>query len=661
MANSHETATVRLKVIFGLFIVLTLCILGRFVQLQVVQHEHLKGMADRQHLRSVHIEAKRGNIYDRNGQNLAISVDVPSIAADPSLIQDPRPVAKALSKVLGADYESLYNRLSADTRFAWMQRRVRPETADKVRSLKLPGIFIRQEARRFYPNKNVASQVLGFTDIDGRGLEGVERSFEGKLKGQLQIIKTARDARGRPVLASGLDPEGRARGHDIRLTLDLNIQHVAEVALMKMIEETNAKSASAVVLDVESSEILAMATVPSFNPNKITGSKAGDRRNRALVDLFEPGSTMKPFVVAAALDEGAYNANDQLFCENGKMRVGGHTIRDYKPYGWMTLTQIIQKSSNICSAKIGQTLGNEKLHSTLSNLGFGRPTGISFPGETAGMLAAPSRWSASSSATISFGHGMASSLVQLAAAYRVLAAGGIYKTPTLIHSIEGPEGIEPHDQERQEKRIFDADAVAHTVKMMEAVVGEGGTGRLAAVPGYRVAGKTGTAQKIDPISGGYSDELFRAVFGGFLPARNPRVVIVVVVDEPIGKHTGGAVAGPVFSEIGSAAMLRLKVLPTLEQEPRPTSSVAGAIARINQLPSISTNPEPAREGIGEPRSGTIPSFMGLSARQSLARYQELGIENHLELVGSGAVVKQEPRVGTQFGDVDKVRLILGQR
>lgn len=661
MANSHDIPRGRLKFVFGLFIVLTLCIVGRFVQLQIVQHEHLKGMADRQHLRSVHIEAKRGNIYDRNGQNLAISVDVPSIAADPSLIQDPRPVAKALAKVLGADYESLYKRLSADTRFAWMQRRVQPEIADQIRSLKLPGVFIRQEAKRFYPNKNVASQILGFTDIDGRGLEGVERSLETKLKGQRQIVKTARDARGRPVLEAGLDPEGRARGNDIRLTLDLNIQHVAEVALMKMIEETNAKSASAVVLDVESSEILAMATVPSFNPNKITGSKTGDRRNRALVDLFEPGSTMKPFVVAAALDEGSYKADDQLFCEDGKMRVGGHTIRDYKPYGWMTLTQIIQKSSNICSAKIGQTLGNEKLYSTLTNLGFGTRTGLAFPGETIGMLAAPARWSASSSATISFGHGMASNLLQLAAAYRVLAAGGVYKTPTLIHSIEGPDGIETPDLSRMEKRVFDEEAVAETVKMMEAVVGEGGTGRLAAVSGYRVAGKTGTAQKIDPISGGYSDELYRAVFGGFLPARAPRVVIAVVVDEPIGKHTGGAVGAPIFSEIGAAAMLRLKVLPTLEQEARPTSSVAAAIARINQLPSISTNPEPAPEDIAEPSSGTVPSFMGLSARQSLARYQELGIESHIELVGSGAVVKQEPRAGTRFGDVDKLRLILGHR
>jgi cell division protein FtsI (penicillin-binding protein 3) len=256
---------------------------------------------------------------------------------------------------------------------------------------------------------------------------------------------------------------------------------------------------------------------------------------------------------------------------------------------------------------------------------------------------------------------MASNLLQLAGAYRVLAAEGVYKTPTLIHSIEGPDGIEESDQPRQEKRIFDAEAVAHTVRMMEAVVGEGGTGRLAAVPGYRVAGKTGTAQKIDPISGGYSDELFRAVFGGFLPSRDPRVVIAVVVDEPIGKHTGGAVAGPVFSEIGSAAMLHLKVLPTLEQEARPTSNVAAAIARINQLPSISTNPEPAEENLGEPSSGTIPSFLGLSARQSLARYQELGIDSHIELVGSGAVVKQEPRAGTRFGDVDKLRLVLGQR
>lgn len=661
MPNSRESAAKRLKFVFAIFLILAFCILGRVFQLQVVQHEHLRELAEKQHLRSVHIAAKRGNIYDRNGQNLAISVDVPSIAADPSMIQDPRPVAKALSKILGIEYETLYGRLIAETRFAWMKRRVTPEIAKQVRAFKFVGIFIRQESKRFYPNKNLASQVLGFTDIDGRGLEGIERSLENDLKGQLQIIQTAMDAKRRPVLAGGLDPEGRARGNDIRLTVDMNIQHAAEVALMKMLKETDAKSASAIVLDVGSSEILAMATVPSFNPNKISGSKAAERRNRALVDVFEPGSTMKPFVVAAALDDGAYKATDELFCEDGKMRVGGHTIRDYKPYGWLSLKQIIQKSSNICSAKIGQTLGNEMLYQTLINLGFGSRTGISFPGETLGMLAPPSRWSASSSATISFGHGMASNLLQLAAAYRVLAADGVYKTPTLIHSIEGPDGVELNERERNEKRIFESEAVAHTVAMMESVVGEGGTGRLASVPGYRVAGKTGTAQKIDPISGGYSDELFRAVFGGFLPARNPRVVIAVVVDEPIGKHTGGAVAGPIFSEIGSAAMIHLKVLPSLEQEARPGSNVAAAIGRINQLPSISTNPEPRDEDVLEPASGTIPSFVGLSARQSLVRYQDLGIDSHLELVGTGAVVKQEPRAGTRLGQVEKVRLILGQR
>ena len=256
---------------------------------------------------------------------------------------------------------------------------------------------------------------------------------------------------------------------------------------------------------------------------------------------------------------------------------------------------------------------------------------------------------------------MASNLLQLAAAYRVLASGGLYREPTLVHSVEGPDGIEPPRRSREESRVFSEEAVAHTVRMMEAVVGEGGTGRLASVSGYRVAGKTGTAQKIDPISGGYSEELYRAVFGGFLPARNPQVVIAVVVDEPQGKHTGGAVAAPIFSEIGAASMLHLKVLPTLQHEARPSSSVAAAIARINQLPSLSKHLEPAVVENEEVPSGTIPSFLGLSARQSLARYQELGIDSHLELVGSGAVVRQEPRAGTSLAKVDKLRLILGQR
>lgn len=661
MTTSMQVAIRRLKFIFALFVVLVLCIVARVFQLQVVEFDRFTKLANNQHLRSVRIAAKRGNVYDRAGQNLAISVDVPSIAADPTMVPDPRPVAKALSASLGLDYETLYQRLSNESRFAWIKRHVTPEQADKVRALKLGGVFIRSEAKRFYPNRHVAGQLLGFTDIDGTGLGGIEKSLDKQLRGQLQVIETGRDAAGRPLLAQGLDPEGRAKGKDIRLTISLNLQHAAEVALSKMVAETNAKSASAIVLDVETAEVLVMATVPRFNPNQLAQSKPAQRRSRVLTDVFEPGSTMKPFVVAAALSEGLYEPTEELFCENGQMRVGGHTIRDYKPYGWMTLTQIIQKSSNICSAKIGQALGNEMLYDTLTDLGFGSRIGISFPGETAGMLAKPARWSASSSATISFGHGIASNLLQLGAAYRVLAAEGLYKQPTLVHSVEGSQGVERIDDNRNETRVFSAQAVSHTVQMMEAVVGDGGTGRLARVSGYRVAGKTGTAQKIDPVSGGYSDELFRAVFGGFLPAQDPRVVIAVVVDEPHGKHTGGAVAGPIFSEIGAAAMLQLKVLPTQAAAERPNRRVAAAIARINRMPSIvaTGSTVPTREMAKA--AGVLPSFLGLSARESLSRYQELGLDAHIELSGTGAVLQQEPRAGTGFSRVDKVRLILGQR
>ena len=638
---------------FGAAMVL---IAAKTADLQIAQHDKLKDEYDGRSHTSVKVPAKRGNIYDRNGEKLAISVDVPSIMANPMEINDPRPAAKKLSKVLGLNYERLYRQLARETQFRWIKRHVSPEVADRVMGLKIPGVGIRYEAKRFYPNREEAAQVLGFTDIDGKGLEGIERELNEHLAGKTEVVRAVKDNRGRTILESGLGLKDMARGDHVYLTLDTKIQHAAELAITRVLSEYSAVSASVVVLDVETAGVLAMATGPSFNPNKVAGSRMVHRKNRVVTDQFEPGSTMKPFIMAAALDEGVVSPSDVLFCENGRMRVGGYTIHDVKGYGDMSLTQILQKSSNICSAKIGQFLGKERIYDTYRNLGFGERTGVDFPGEVRGTLRKPKRWATIDMATASFGQGLSSNLLHLAAAYRVLAADGVYREPTLVERIEHIDGSSKRLRDIREHRVFGSDANALVVDMLEAVVSDG-TGRRAAVAGYKAAGKTGTAQRPDPATKGYSKEDYWAVFGGFLPAHDPKVVITVLVDRPQPEHGGGVVAAPVFAEVGAAAMLHLKILPSEEQEPRPSASAAEAIARIHSQPAVSNEAEHQPAEVSE---GQLPSFVGLTARESVGIFQSLGIAAQLELIGSGEVVKQEPKAGTENASVQKLRLVMAR-
>ena len=378
----------------------------RAAQLQVQQHEHLARLARDQYLNTVKIPARRGNIYDRSGAPLAISVDVPSVYANPAALTDPRAAARLLGKALGIDPREVYDRLASERYFVWLKRQVSPEMAERVRALGVPGVSITKEPRRFYPNREVGAQVVGFAGLDGRGLEGIEKQFDAELLGEPQTVPAVRDARGQAVLAGGLDPEQRSRGSDVRLTLDLQIQHIAQEALARAVHATRARAASAVVLDVATADVLAMAMVPLFNPNGGNpqgpgGDKADRRRNRIVTDIFEPGSTIKPLVVAAALDDGVLTPQSILFCENGRYFLGGHTISDTSPHGWLGLTEVLAKSSNIGMAKIAQAYGKPRLEEALRRFGIGRRTGVEFPGEVAGLLRPATAWSDLEAATIS--------------------------------------------------------------------------------------------------------------------------------------------------------------------------------------------------------------------------------------------------------------------
>ncbi len=653
-ARAHKRFTGRLRLLLVLFLLNAALVLARTAQLQVGQHDELSRIARSQYLNDVKVPARRGHIFDRGGEPLAISLDVPSVYANPAAIVDARAAAKALAPVLAQSVASLYQRLNQDRLFVWLKRQVSPEVEAKVRALGIAGVATTKESRRFYPHRELASQVLGFTNVDAVGIEGVERSFEEVLKGEPQVVVTERDARGRAVLQGGLDPEQRTSGADVFLSLDLQIQHAAEAALAHAAGATRALAGMAVVLDVESGDVLANAVWPAFNPNVTSSARPAATRNRVVTDMFEPGSTIKPLVVAGALESRTVKSNASFFCENGSFEIADRTISDTKPHGWLNLTGIIQKSSNIGAAKIGETLGKQRLAEWLRAYGFGARTGISFSGEAAGIVRDPAKWSGVSVATISYGHGVAVTALQLALAYRVLAADGRYRAPRLVTAVRSPGGERLTVPLGEERQVLSRKTTQEVRAMLEAAVGPGGTGGLAAVPGYRVAGKTGTAQKPDLVTGGYTSDSFMAAFTGYLPAEAPRVVIAVVLDEPGTQHTGGAVAAPVFAEIGAAAMRVLGVLPN-EPVAAPLAPVAReeVMARVQALESPVASKPAGQEG-------TVPSFAGLSAAEALARFFETDIGLELELLGSGHVVRQEPVAGTRLGKVERLTLVMAE-
>ena len=654
MPPSRRAFSVRAAAVLFLLLV-GLALAGlRTADLQINQHARLAALARDEYLREVKVPARRGQIMDRHGQSLAISIDVPSLYANPSLIDDPRQAARALAKHLDTDLHTLYQRLATDKYFVWLQRRVDPGVAEAVLALGLPGVATARESKRFYPNRELAAQVLGFVGVDAQGLEGVERSLDDVVSGKRQVVAALRDARGRAVLAAGLDPDARAHGADVYLTLDATIQHVVEDALARVVGRARASSAEAMVLSVPTGEILAMASAPGFNPNTPTQRKPLWRRNRPVTDVYETGSTLKPLVVAAALEGGSASLDDVIFCENGAMEVGGHTIRDTKPHGWLGLTQIIAKSSNIGSAKIGFAMGSEALYKALRAYGFGAPTGLRFPGEAQGIVRPPKTWSSLEVATTAFGHGLAVTTLQLATAYAVLASGGVYRAPTLIRRVVSPDGHDMPLPRRRGRRVLKPQVAAAVMRMMEAVVAAGGTGPRAEVVGYRVAGKTGTAQKPDPHSGGYSNELFVASFTGVAPADRPAVVVAVKVDEPRVQHSGGAVAAPVFAEIVAAVLPQLGILPS-ERVSEPLGEEKGAEAGSEgKLPVIdSTHVAPVAAD-----SGIVPSFVGFTARQVVARVVDGDLPFEVELTGTGVAARQKPLPGTRWTDSTRVSIVL---
>ncbi|MXS81873.1 peptidoglycan D,D-transpeptidase FtsI family protein [Nitrosomonas oligotropha] len=540
----------RSRLLFGFLALGLIALAGRAAYLQGMNHDFLQEKGESRYSRIVEMNADRGMITDRNGHILAISSPVASVYADPKVIDIKPEQLKQLAGLLEMDSAEIDARIKREnSRFVYLKRQVVPDIAEKIMKLKIKGIYFASESKRYYPESEYAAHVLGFTDINDEGQEGVERGWQDTLAGELGRRRVLKDNKGQ-IIEDVENIRPPKPGADLVLSIDRRIQYRAHAELKEAVLANNAKAGSIVVLDAQTGEILALTNLPAYNPNRRSSITNERLRNRALIDTFEPGSTLKPFTVAIAMEIGKVNANTVLQTAPGMWQVGRKTIRDVSNKGELTVAQIIQQSSNVGTAKIALSLESQTMWEMFNRSGFGTLTKSGFPGEASGILRPYNKWRPIEQATMSYGHGISTSLMQLARAYTIFASGGELKPISLLKQNMPVMG----------QRVISRDTAQAMNRMLEMATKPGGTAPLAQISGYRVAGKTGTAHKL--IDGQYANKRYISTFVGYAPASNPRLIIAVMIDEPsAGKYFGGAVAAPVFSKVMSGALRILNIPP----------------------------------------------------------------------------------------------------
>ncbi|MFH2057312.1 MAG: penicillin-binding protein 2 [Pseudomonadota bacterium] len=562
---SNTNLRKRIMVVQILMIAAIFVLGAKSFDIQVFQAKELSLKAESDYSRLIQVTGERGEILDRRMNKLATSTAAISVTACPLKITAPAKTANQLSKILGINTNKLKNTLSSKRMFAWVARRISPDQADLIRKLNLEGIYFENDYKRFYPNREIAAQVIGFIGSEDTGLEGLEFKQNSILEGRTADIRLKRAGNGGIL---GLDKEKRAmlKGKSIVLTIDKKIQYLSEQALEKTVKAHLAKSGIALVMRPETGELLSIAHYPQFNPNNFKGLEKDIFRNRSVTDAFEPGSVIKVFTAAAALEKG-FSPNSIFFCENGNYKIGRSTIHDTHPRDWLSINQIIKYSSNIGAVKIGETIGDKALYQSLDAFGFGRKTQLECPGETSGNLLAYNKWSRIDAGSISFGQGISVSAVQLISGISAIANKGRLMRPMLIKRILSNKGETLKVNHPQTIRQVVSEKTADQVKqMMSLVVQEEGTGVQAAMDGYSVGGKTGTAQKALKDQKGYSKNKYISVFAGFAPLDKPELAILVVIDEPRNKYYGGDVAAPAFKTIMAESFSYLNIAPTKDRQ-----------------------------------------------------------------------------------------------
>lgn len=555
---SNQKNAFRFSVVFltllaflGLFVI-------RLVLIQVFRSPGLTRLADRQHELFVELEPVRGTIYDRNLRPLAFNVPVYSVYANPKImtIEDKARAVAKLPALLGLEPGFIEERLARDKYFVWLKRKLTIEEANQVRQLKISGIDFRRESKRYYPNGSLAAHVIGFAGIDNKGLEGLELHYDKDLRGKAGKMKVLRDARQKQLQVgqSYIPPQD---GFHLVLTIDETLQYITEKALDRAVQQHNAKAASAILMDVQTGEILALVNRPTYNLDQVSSSDVESRTNRAVSYVYEPGSVFKIITAAAALEEGLFTEEDKIYCEQGNYRIANHTLTDHRPHGTLSFHDVFKVSSNIGVAKIAQKIGGDNVYKYGKRFRFGVPTGIDLRGEVSGWLKDPSQWSKTTIGAIPIGYEVTVTPIQLVSAIAAVANGGVYMQPFVVKYVKDNQDQEIRSfQPKVHDRVISEQTAQRIKEILKSVV-ESGTGRRAQIEGVAVAGKTGTARKV--IDGQYSRGKYYASFIGFAPADEPRLAMAVVVDEPHPGYFGGTVSAPVFQEVISNALKYLKI------------------------------------------------------------------------------------------------------
>jgi cell division protein FtsI (penicillin-binding protein 3) len=646
--KKDPSVTRRLYVVIAIMGIWSVAIGTRLYFLHVVYSADYKQRAEHQQQRTFEVTPARGIIYDRNGNELAVSIKVDSVFAVPDEIRDPGATAKKLSSMLQIPSADLSDKLESQRSFVWIKRKLTAAESLAVQKAKIPGLYFQKEDRRFYPKLELAAHVLGYVNMDEEGMGGLEYRYNGSVRGEAGRAIIMTDARGRSFNSI---EQPAAPGANLVTTIDENIQYILEKEVAAAAAATRAKGISIIAMSPSTGEILGLANYPTFNPNQYAKYPAQAWIDRAVSQTYEPGSTFKIVTAASAIEEGVATPNDVIDCQMGSIVVFGRLIHDHEPYGLLTVKQIIEKSSDVGAIKLGLRLGNERFADYIERMGFGKPTNVDLPGEEHGLFKPASRWTKSSIGSIAMGQEVGVTPLQIVRMVSVIANGGLLYQPYIVKRVEHPQnGVLSETMPRGE-RVISTDTAAKLQDMLEVVVTEG-TATAGKLDGYTAAGKTGTAQKIDE-TGHYSKTKFVASFAGFAPASNPVVAIIVMIDEPMGGHQGGQVAAPVFKKVAEPILRYMSVPPDVpsyapqyrvKEEPKPERGLKPAPAEALEAKYVVAGFSPRSDDDSDQLGAiTIPDFRGKSLREVTQEALKAGLR--LESIGSGAAVEQMPPAG----------------
>ncbi len=681
--NARPDSSRRRALGVACFLGLWMLVIGvRLIYLQTAQHEWLTTRARTQQQAEIEISPVRGLVLDRHGRELARSIDMESFWAVPREIRNVEEASHKLAPLVEEDAGALASKLKAaqnsNRKFAWIARKLDEERAAQVRALNIAGVYSLKEPKRHYPNGPLAAHVLGFVGLDETGLAGIERAYDKEIRGEARRVTVETDAHGRAY--GSFEVEAR-RGETVVLTIDQLVQYKTEQALAAAVERNRAKSGSAIVLDPRTGEILALANAPTFDPNDPNSATSQARVNEALQNIYEPGSTFKIVAFSAAIERGLIKPEDRIDCQMGSITVAGRVVRDHHAFGSLTMTEALAKSSNVAAIKLGLKVGDDSMYDYMTRFGFGRKTGVELAGETDGLLRKVSRWQPSSMGSLAIGQEIGVTPLQMAAAFGTLANDGLRISPHLVREVRAADGSVVYSATPEERRVVSA-RTAQTLRGMLEQVTLNGTAKLAQLDGYTAAGKTGTAQKIDPKTRAYSKTKHIASFVGFAPVENPSVVIIVVIDEPAGAYHGGDVAAPIFREIAEQILPALSVAPDTEMKPSPEPSLLARLSlsdeelahlreqqeierelRDRTLPRV----EEERGSVGTTRvvytaatrrGALMPDLRGRSVRDAARICEQLGLQ--LEASGEGRALSQSPAAGDEVEAGRTVRVDFGR-